>query len=148
MGSSASLRRPRLGGVLSGFCISYNPAARYMEAKFTLPPDITQGATARGNEYGWTLDAFPQAIVKAQGLGYACLGGQFQFRLNDGTYEYVRRSCGEVLGRFNAVVASADFPKEASSWPSLATAMAQGLSITNHLVFVAYFVTEAEIGCA
>ena len=138
-----------------------------MEAKFTLPPDITKGAAARGNEYGWTLDAFPQAIVKAQGLGYACLGGQFQFRLNDGTYEmywlnadsndrrerepwaeYVRRSCGEVLGRFNAVVASADFAKEASSWPSLATAMAQGLSIANHLVFVAYFVTEAEIGCA
>jgi hypothetical protein len=137
-----------------------------MEAKFTLPPDIAQGATARGNEYGWTLDAFPQAIVKAQGLGYACLGGQFQFRLNDGTYEmywlnadsndrredepwaeYVRRSCGEVLGRFNAVVASTDFPKEASSWPSLATAMAHGLSIADHLVFVAYFVTEAEIGC-
>ena len=137
-----------------------------MEAKFTLPPEITQGATARGNEYGWTLDAFPQALEKAQVLGYACLGGQFQFRLDDGTYEmywlnadsddrhegepwaeYIRRSCGEVLYRFKAVVASADFPKEDSSWPSLATAMAQGLSIANHLVFVAYFVTEAEIGC-
>lgn len=134
-----------------------------MEAKFKLPPEITQGATARGNEYGWSLDAFPQALLKAQGLGYACLGGQFQFRLDDGTYEmywlsadsndrrrdeswieYGRRSCEEVLGRFKATVERADFPKEASSWPSLATAMAQGLNIANHLVFVAYFVTEAE----
>lgn len=135
-----------------------------MEARFTLPPEIAQGASARGNEYGWTLEAFRQALVKAQVLGYACLGGQFQFRLNDGTYEmywidadstdrregepwaeYVRRSCGEVLGGFNAAVASADFPKEASSWPSLATAMAQGLNIADYLVFVASFVTEAEL---
>jgi hypothetical protein len=135
-----------------------------MEAKFTLPPEITQGATARGNEYGWTLNAFPPALLKAEVLGYACLGGQFQFRLDDGTYEiywlnadstdrrkgeaweeYGCRSCGEVLDHFKAAVASADFLKEASSWPSLATAMAQGLNIANHLVFVAYFVTEAEL---
>jgi hypothetical protein len=134
-----------------------------MEAKFTLPTEIAQGATVRGNEYGWTLDAFPPALARAQALGHACLGGQFQFRLDDGTYEmywlnadsndrregeswaeYGRRSCDEVLGRFKVAVANADFSKEASSWPSLATAMAQGLNIANHLVFVAYFVTEAE----
>jgi hypothetical protein len=134
-----------------------------MEAKFTLPPEITEGATARGNEYGWTLDAFPQVLLKAQVLGYACLGGQFQVRLDDGTYEmywlnadsderregeswaeYATRSCDEVLGRFQTAVANADFPKEASSWPSLATTMSHGLKIENHLVFVAYFVTEAE----
>lgn len=134
-----------------------------MEAKFTLPPEITEGATARGNEYGWSLDAFPQALLKAQALGYACLGGQFQFRLDDGTYEmywlnadstdrrereswveYGRRSCNEVLGRFKATVSTADFQKEGSSWPFLATAMAQGLDIAKHLVFVAYFVAEAE----
>jgi hypothetical protein len=135
-----------------------------MEAKFTLPPEITEGATVRGNEYGWTLKAFPEALLNAQALGYACLGGQFQFRLDDGTYEmywinadstdrregkswaeYCRRSCGEVLDRFKAAVANADFVKEASSWPSLATAMANGWTIANHLVFVAYFVTEAEL---
>jgi hypothetical protein len=58
-----------------------------MEAKFTLPTEIAQGATVRGNEYGWTLDAFPPALARAQALGHACLGGQFQFRLDDGTYE-------------------------------------------------------------
>ncbi len=134
-----------------------------METNFTLPPEITRGATARGNEYGWTLDAFPQALVSAQVLGYACLGGQFQFRLDDGTYEmywlnadstdrregeswteFVGRSCEEVLGHFNASRATTDFAKEASSWPALANAMQHGLSIANHLVFVAYFVTESE----
>jgi hypothetical protein len=102
-----------------------------MEAKFTLPPEITQGASARGNEYGRTLDAFPQALLKAQVLGNACLGGQFQFRLDDGTYEmywlnadstdrregeswaeFVRRSCDEELDRFNAVVAAPTFRKK------------------------------------
>ena len=140
------------------------PAARSMDDKFTLPPEVTRGATVRGNEYGWTLDAFPQALLKAEALGYACLSGQFQFRLDDGIYEmywldadstdrrdgeswadYGRRSCGEVLDRFKAAIASADFPKEASSWPWLASAMAQGLDIATHLVFVAYFVTETEL---
>ena len=127
-----------------------------MEAKFTLPPEITQGATARGNEYGWTLDAFPQVLSKAQALGYACLGGQFQFRLDDGTYEmywlnadsderrrgeswaeYGRRSCDEVLGRFKAAVANADFPKEASSWPRWSSPAPSQWPER-------YFVTEAE----
>lgn len=135
-----------------------------MDSKFTLPPELTEGASVRSNEYGWTLDALPSALLKAQALGYACLGGQFQFRLDGGTYEmywlnadstdrrdsesweeYCRRSCSEVLDRFKTAVAISDFTKAASSWPRLATEMAQGLNIANHLVFVAYFVTEAEL---
>ena len=50
-----------------------------------LPPDITQGATLRGNEYGWIVSTFPSAVAKAEVRGYACLGGQFQFRLEDGS---------------------------------------------------------------
>ena len=52
-----------------------------------LPSAITLGATLRGNEYGWALDEFPGALTKAETLGYACLGGQFEFRLDDGTCE-------------------------------------------------------------
>src|SRR6267154_1183791 len=81
-----------------------------------LPAIITQGATLRGNEYGWELGAFPNALAHAEALGYGCLGGQFQFRLHDATCEmywlnadssergkgeawstYSRRSCSEVL---------------------------------------------------
>jgi len=64
--------------------------------------------------------SFPSALAKAQAGGYACLGGQFQFRLDDGSTcemywlnadstertggetwaDYSRRSCAEVLHRF------------------------------------------------
>ena len=49
-----------------------------------LPPDISQGASLRGNEYGWSISSFPNALANAEAHGYACLGGQFQFRLDDG----------------------------------------------------------------
>jgi hypothetical protein len=49
-----------------------------------LPPDISRGATLRGNEYGWSPSSFPDALASAEANGYACLGGQFQFRLDDG----------------------------------------------------------------
>jgi hypothetical protein len=39
------------------------------------------------NEYGWEIDAFPNALAHAERLGYACLGGQFQFVLQDATCE-------------------------------------------------------------
>jgi len=50
-----------------------------------LPPDISQGATQRGKEYGWTISSFPVALARAEAQGYGCLGGQFQFRLDDGS---------------------------------------------------------------
>src|ERR1700757_79233 len=56
-----------------------------MSTGHPLPPDITEGATLRGNEYGWSVSSFPSALAKAQAGGYACLGGQFQFRLDDGS---------------------------------------------------------------
>jgi hypothetical protein len=52
-----------------------------------LPTAITIGADLRGNEYGWPIHSFPDALAKAEALGYACLGGQFQFRIDDGTCE-------------------------------------------------------------
>ncbi len=124
-----------------------------------VPPDISQGATLRGNEYGWSVSSFPDALTSAQAHGYACLGGQFQFRLDDGsTCEmywldvdskerangeswavYCHRSCSEVLNRFQHLASVTDFNKEASSWPSVQ------IDPTKSLVFVAHFVTESEL---
>ena len=123
-----------------------------------LPARITRGATLRGNEYGWTVSSFPGALASAEASGYACLGGQFQFRLEDGSTcemywldadsedrmpqeswaDYSRRSCLEVLQGFRRLIQNTDFTKEAAGWflqidPSKA------------LVFVAYFVTEADL---
>jgi len=58
-----------------------------MDARFTLPPELVAGASINGNEYGWPPGLFPDAARRAEPLGYACLGGQFQFRAPAGTCE-------------------------------------------------------------
>ena len=124
-----------------------------------LRSEITQGATLRGNEYGWSISSFPDALARAEAHSYACLGGQFQFRLDDGStcemywlaadskerthgeswVDYSHRSCSEVLNEFQHLASATDFRKEALSWPS-----AQ-IDTTKSIVFVAYFITEAEL---
>jgi hypothetical protein len=122
-----------------------------------LPSAITQGAMSRGKEYGWTVDSFPDALAQAEALGYACLGGQFQFRLSDSTCEmywlsadskdrlpgeswadYSRRSCAEVLQGFQHLISSTDFKKEALGWQLQ-------IDPSKYLVFVGYFVTEVDL---
>ena len=123
-----------------------------------LPPDVIEGATLRGNEYGWSVFSFPVALDRAKAHGYACLGGQFQFRLVNGStcemywleadskerlpgepwVEYSRRSCSEVKQNFERLVSQKDFTKEASGWSLPPTA-------AENLVFVAYFVTESDL---
>jgi hypothetical protein len=123
-----------------------------------LPADISRGATLRENEYGWNVSSFPDALARAEAHAYACLGGQFQFRLDDGStgemywlnadskertdgeswVDYCHRSCSEVLIRFQGLVSNTDFGKEASNWRI-------PIDPIEKLVFVAYFVTEAEL---
>jgi hypothetical protein len=128
-----------------------------------LPTSITIGADLRGNEYGWAIDSFPDALAKAEALGYACLGGQFQFRMDDGIYEaywlsadsaerrpgeawcaYGGRSCAEVAQRFQERVREVDFKKEALAWTAVRQRIEQGFDPLRGLVFVGYFITEAE----
>jgi hypothetical protein len=123
---------------------------------FLLPPEVAEGASLRGNEYGWSISAFPKALANARSLGFGCLGGQFRFRSPNGTYEmywlsadatdrrsgetwadYAQRSCSEVLNKFNDLLSKADFAKEAASWGLHAFAVGD-------LAFVAYFETEAS----
>src|SRR4051794_38203316 len=107
-------------------------------AQNELPPDVLVGATLRGNEYGWTPASFPNALQKAESYGFACVGGQFQFRVADGTCEmywlesnsterrtgeswddYSHRSCVEVREGFDKLVNDTDFVNEAVDWPLL-----------------------------
>jgi hypothetical protein len=126
---------------------------------YVLPPDIAEGASLRGNEYGWSVSSFPAALAKAEARGYACLGGQFQFRLDDGSTcemywlnadprdraaveswtDYSRRSCEEALRKFQHLLSSTDFRKEAAGWPSVQ------IDPARNLVFVADFVKELDL---
>ena len=123
-----------------------------------LPPDVLQGAMLRGNEYGWSVSSFPDAVARAEAHGYGCLGGQFQFRLDDSSTcemywlaadsteradgeswpDYSHRSCSEVLNKFSQLASETDFAQEASNWPF-------HIDPAKSLVFVAYFVTETEL---
>lgn len=122
-----------------------------------LPSEITEGASLQGNEWGWPVSSFPNAITRAAALGYACLGGQFQFRLSDGSTcemywlsassddrrsdeawaDYSRRSCVEVSQNFQQLVSETDFSTEALTWNTQ-------IDPSRDLVFVAYFVQEDE----
>lgn len=122
-----------------------------------LPSDLTANAMLRGKEYGWNVAAFPDALSRAEIHGYACLGGQFQFRLDDGSTcemywleadtndradneswaDYSRRSCMEVLEEFRRLVFETDFRGESANW-------LLHIDPINNLVFVAYFVREID----
>jgi hypothetical protein len=133
-------------------------------ANNALPGEIQHGATLSGNEYGWSIEAFPESLRQAETLGYACLGGQFQFYLPDATYEmywlnsdsterhsgeswidYCQRSCAEVRSGFERLVAHTDFYAQASEWLSLKSKISEGYDPLRNLIFVAYFVTESQL---
>lgn len=121
-----------------------------------LPHELTEGAILRYGEYAWELSAFPAALQRAPALGYACLGGQIWFLFpDDAVYEpfwleanakdrttdeawpeYSRRSCEEVLARFNALVNGTDFDQECRKFRSLQPLV--------RVLINAYFVIESE----
>jgi len=121
-----------------------------------IPAELTEGAILRDREYAWEVSAFPIALQRAPNLGYACLGGQFWFLLQDGSLyepfwleakpadrdagepwsEYAHRSCAEVLARFAALAGTTDFDREAGRFRSLESSF--------RLMFNAYFVTEQQ----
>jgi len=130
-----------------------------------LPVELTQGATQAGKEYAWSIASFPSALATAPSLGYACLGGQFQFRFSDQsifefywleanssdkkdpeTWEsYAQRSCGEVLAEFNRLLQVTDFKPEAQKFESLGLLIDAESSYLDCLVFNAYFISEADL---
>jgi hypothetical protein len=124
-----------------------------------LPDSVATGAHLLGSEYGWSIAAFPAAIRKA----YACLGGQFQFRVEGSIREmywhcaestdrrrdeswaaFANRSCQEVRAQFEKLVREVDFEAEAATWRGMKDGLGPGERSTDYLVFVAYFVSEFE----
>jgi hypothetical protein len=125
----------------------------------TLPEELT-----RGGEYAWSISSFPDALLLAPAIGFACLGGQFQLRPGPDTiYElfwveansseklssesrisYAARSCSDVSERFTYLLRTIDFREEALKFKSLDSWLVPGRPLTEFLVFNAYFVDEPE----
>jgi hypothetical protein len=129
-----------------------------MKRAFMLPAEIAEGANLSGNEYGWSPAAFPHALKKACTLGYACLGGQFQFRAPKATYEmywlnadpdergaeesweeFQLRSCVQTLERYERRLAETDFVAEGHRLRTLLELSAPEDEPLDYLCFVAYF---------
>jgi len=134
-----------------------------MEPRLALPSELAAGASISGNEYGWPPSLFADAACRAEALGFACLGGQFQFCAPAGICElywlrahstdrqpgenwhvYCERSRTEVLRGFEQIMAETDFLQEAQQWQPLRAAMEQGLDVLSTLFFVADFIAEPE----
>jgi hypothetical protein len=126
-----------------------------------LPNAVLAKATLRGNEYAWAFADVEEAIVAAQSLGLATLGGQAQFRLPNGTYEmywldadasdfqpgepwptFVNRSAAEVLALFKENVTNANFLAEARQSPILCEQIDKGTNVLDYLCFVLDFQAE------
>jgi hypothetical protein len=131
--------------------------------EFALPGELTTGAQLDGNEYGWKPALFPAALDNAQALGYACLGGQFQFRIDGAIfelywlaadsedryesepwYDFCRRSCSEVKSSFTRLMSETDFREQAAALTPIDDALHSGSNPLQKLVFVAYFVAETD----
>ncbi len=124
--------------------------------------EIAKDAQLAGNELGWGVKPFPDALTSAETLAYACIGGQFQFRLDVGTREITasvripslakRVNHGERIVHVRALKSGAaskaavgdGFFKTSSGMASDQKGCECGLDPMEDLVFVAYFVGEAE----
>lgn len=104
-----------------------------------LPPELAEGSVFQDGEYAWKAAAFPSVLAKAPASGYACLGGQFQFRFGDGAIhefywlaadsmdrqqgetwdQYAHRSCNEVGRKYEALPGDADFCAAAKKFERL-----------------------------
>ena len=123
-----------------------------------LPPDVTEGASLRGNEYAWPVGRFLLALDAAKCHNLACLGGQFQFRTPRFVYEmywhdvscldrqqdepwpeYVRRSTTEVRQRFIRLLESIDVHAELAQLSQSWKAEDGPAPSSEDLCFVAYF---------
>lgn len=128
-----------------------------------LPDELTSGADLRGNEYGWPPNEFPAVLSKAESAGFACLGGQFQFRttesvcemywleadatdrlINESWNDYVTRSNAEVLSAFSALISTTDFRNEAQQWSNVPELSGIDASPEQYLYFVAYFISNSH----
>jgi len=127
-----------------------------------LPEDMLQGASLE-NEEGWRKGAFLGVLMKAESHNLACLGGQYQFRFDDGTCEmywlcadanerredqtwseFVASSNDQVRSRFIKLCETADIDKEIEDWDFVRKKKQQGVDPMEYLWFVASFVTEEE----
>lgn len=159
----AVVRKRHFSGATPSLAGHESELNRIISVSSSLPSEMLSGATLRDQEYGWSLAVFPSTLALAEQFNLACLGGQMQFRFEDAIFEaywlcadasertteeswseYVHRSCHEVTKAFHDLVTNLNVQEVIQKWPGLRAHVKAGRDAETALVFVAYFVTEAE----
>jgi hypothetical protein len=124
-----------------------------------LPETILKKAIKSGNEFGWRQTDFIETIETARKLKLGIIGGQVQYVLPDGTCElywlaydpderqpgedwikYCNRTADEAISKFNDLVTTTDFEKEAlTSFDFLKDKKEKGINIEDYKAFIVYF---------
>lgn len=129
-----------------------------------LPDSVIRKASTPEHEPAWRMPDVEEALEAARQAKLACLGGQPQFRLLDGTCEaywldydpaerhpdetwasFVDRTAHETLIRFRKICQETDFREEAKTWSFLFQKMeTEAYDPIADLWFILCFVAEAE----
>ena len=138
-------------------------------AEQSLPQELIERATLRGNEYAWRLDDIPLVIQAAKNANLVNLGGQLQFRIPEiGTCELhyvevrthyavpetlpwaerVEKSALVAMEQFRNLPREYDFIHEGrlGFGRYLSEAEANGLSLKEVMCFVWYLLADEADG--
>jgi hypothetical protein len=134
-----------------------------MESEELLPHHLLMKANLKGLEYAWRKEDIREVIFTAKEYGLACLGGNVQFRIPDGTCDlywleywaddrkpdeswrdFVSRSADECYLQIENMVNTKDIVREAYNGFSILKEMAQKVDISIYMWFILYFDTEEK----
>jgi hypothetical protein len=129
-----------------------------IEEKY-LPNEILQKAIVSGKEYGWKRDDFKEVVDKTVEIGLGIIGGQVQFKFQDGTCElywhkydtterkpgenwndYCQRTKKECLSQFEKLPTDTELINEGiQSFDFLKEKDKKNLKLGDFLIFILYF---------
>ncbi|HET8860978.1 hypothetical protein [Marivirga sp.] len=124
-----------------------------------LPTEILQKAIVSGNEYGWKRTDFKEVVDKAVEVGLGIIGGQVQFKLQDGTCElywhkydttdrkldenwkdYCQRTKEECLSQFEKIPTDKKLIREGiENFDFLKEKSKTNIELSDFLIFILYF---------
>ncbi len=131
---------------------------RLVRVEYRLPKQIREKAIESCTEFGWRQHDFTEVVEVARQTPMAIVGGQVQYVFNDGTCElywlsydpdkrqeyeewisYCNRTATQAKEKFDRLIKSTNFEKEAMTFEFLKNKRDKGIDIEKHRIFIIYF---------
>ena len=129
-----------------------------MSEEERLPFEILNKAIISGKEYGWRQSDVLQVFDAAVAIPMAIIGGQVQYKFQDGICElywlsydsskrqpgekwpaYCERTKIESTRKFSEIINHTDFEKAAENFDFLIKKLKAGINIEEYKLFIIYF---------